>query len=195
MVTVTPVVDVEECPGSRACAAGETCMFTLQSLEVLRLCSHYNLTGTKIVSTRPLAVFSGHDCVQVGSGNCEFLIEQIPPFVTWGKTFLVGPLQGRSTGEMYNIILAEENTKASVYCTSQHDSSNWNFELTREGSAHTFSVGSTPMCSIRADKPVMVMLLALNDPTDGAFMSLIPPVEQLTDTATIFGNISISFMI
>lgn len=190
-VTVTPVVDIEEehCPGSQACAAGDTCTFPLQSLEVLLLCSSLELSGTKIVSNKPLAVFSGHDCVPINGGNCEFLMEQIPPFVTWGKTFLVGPLEGRERGEIYKIVSAEADTTVSVYCTGHNNRSNLNFVLPGEGSIHTFNVGNTRRCSIRANKPVMVMLLAPNEMhetnLDGAFMSLIPPVKQLMNTVTV----------
>ena len=193
IVSFKPMQGLQDnnCAGSLSCGAGETCTTTLQNLQQVMLCSFQDLTGTKITSDKPLAVFSGHECAQVpiGNGNCEYLLEQIPPVVMWGKTFLVGPLWGRNTGEIYKVVSAEANTEVNVYCINETTTSEISFTLTSEGNFREFSVGNTRRCSIRANKPILVMLLAPNEGNvlyeDGAFMSVVPPVLQYTDSVTI----------
>ena len=165
-------------------AVGESCSLTLNKLKTLNLRSNFDLTGTKIVSDNPMSVFSGHECAQVPINlisNCKPLIEQIPPVLTWGKTFLVGPLLGHQKGEWYKVISAKADTTVNVYCVSSGESYSDNFVLPTEGSARFFSVGTNRRCSMTADKPVLVMLFATNtagDSKSNTFMSLVPPVKQ-----------------
>ena len=53
-----------------------------------------SFTGTRIISTKPIAVFAGARCTYVpaGRGYCDHLFEQIPPTATWGKNFLTASL-------------------------------------------------------------------------------------------------------
>jgi hypothetical protein len=54
-----------------------------------------DLTGSRIRSTRPVAVISGHFRAQVpiisSSGSRDMLVEQLPAVDTWGKSALVVP--------------------------------------------------------------------------------------------------------
>ncbi len=54
--------------------------------------NNYDLTGTYISSTAPVAVFSGHVCdfVPYNYWACDHLEEQMLPLETWGKEFIVG---------------------------------------------------------------------------------------------------------
>ena len=203
-VTITPTQDasipaeVETDCSETTITAGITCTLNLQKLQALRLLSIEDLTGTKIVSDKPLSVFSGTDCAHISPGNCETLIEQIPPVATWGKTFLVGSIEGRAE-EIYKVVAAKANTEVSVYCVNSTSHFSFSVNLLGEGSSHNFSVGLQRTCSIRADKPILLMLLAPNSYLkwyDGAFMSLVPPVRQYTSTVTVImphdGNVTIT---
>ena len=193
------------CPASLE--PGSSCAFTLQELETLYLRSRQDLTGTKITSTKPLTVFSGHECVHVpvGIGSCEPLVEQLPPVATWGKTFLVNSLAGRSTGEWYKVLTADRSITVMVHCVRYEDTSahsEFSIQLFEEGSYHDFFIPSNRTCSIEADQPVLLMLFTPNELNgsilyDGAFMALVPPVEQYSsgyDVYTIhsFGSVSIT---
>lgn len=76
-----------------------------------KISSRNDLTGTLIVSNKPIAVFSGHQCanVPVAVGTCNHLVEQLPPISSWGKQFYVGQFQGRSKSS-YRILANENNT-------------------------------------------------------------------------------------
>ena len=165
--------------------AGEECSLTLNKLQTLILRSEFDLTGTKIVSNDSISVFSGHECAYVPINlitvSCRPLIEQIPPVVTWGKTFLAGPLLGHQNGEWYKVISAKANTTVNVHCVSSGDSYSDVFVLPTEGSVHFFSVGINRRCSVTANRPVLMMLFGTNtagERESNAFMALVPPVKQ-----------------
>lgn len=201
-VTITPtqrvLVPSEHLAGGTSCPEmlepGTACTIALHKLETLLLHSKLDVTGTKVVSDKPLSVFSGHQCAAVprGVGNCEFLVEHIPPVATWGKKFLIGSLKGRDVGEVYKVVSSEANTRVDVYCVDQsntYDRSTPSFELLREGSAQKILADNNRICSVRADKPVLVMLFAPNDWTgsafDKTFLSVVPPVKQFTNSVTV----------
>jgi hypothetical protein len=185
-VTITPSQTLPslaefDCSGT----AGEECSLALNKLQTLILRSEFDLTGTKIVSNDSISVFSGHECayvpINLNTVSCRSLIEQIPPVVTWGKTFLAGPLLGHQNGEWYKVISAKASTTVNVHCVSSGDSYSDTFVLPTEGSFHFFSVGINRRCSIAANRPVLVMLFATNtagESESNAFMALVPPVKQ-----------------
>ena len=74
----------------------------------------YDLTGSKITSNNPLAVWAGHNCVFIPYNYwaCDHLEDMMFPIETWGKHFMVGlthPVEAH-TGETNVIrVLAAEN--------------------------------------------------------------------------------------
>ena len=86
------------------------------------LISHSNdLTGTHIRGTKPLIVFSGHQCAQVPTGvsACDHLVEQIPPHTTWGYTFLLNPLAFRESGDYFRVATVHDNTDVTITCVDK----------------------------------------------------------------------------
>ena len=79
-----------------------------------------DLSGTKIVSNKPLTVISGHECGNVPSTqtSCEHLTEQVPPTSTWGQKFLLVPFGGTNAGQYFKVIASQENTTVSRTCNS-----------------------------------------------------------------------------
>ena len=62
--------------------------------------SSYDLTGTVIESTAPVAVFSGHVCdfVPYNYWACDHLEEQMIPSEAWGKDYIVARTEPQSPG-------------------------------------------------------------------------------------------------
>ena len=86
------------------------------------LISHPNdLSGTHIRGTKPLVVFSGHQCAHIPLGNtaCDHLVEQVPPHTTWGYTFLLNPLAERETGDYYRVATVHDNTDVTITCVDE----------------------------------------------------------------------------
>jgi hypothetical protein len=82
------------CFSSGACATYETCNET-----------QYDLTGTRVVADRPVAVFGGHMCGQVPYNvqACDHLEEQLAPIETWGREYTSAPM-GPGTISARNLV-------------------------------------------------------------------------------------------
>ena len=179
------------------------------------LISHPNdLTGTHIRGTKPLIVFSGHQCAQVPTGRtaCDHLVEQIPPHTTWGYTFLLNPLAFRESGDYYRVATVHDNTDITITCVDEGGSTTMtlpdlslssavgsNFDTFQTQDANEPPRPCPPFvlkfCSLQATNPVIVAQYsqghnvdtACTDSTDfgDPFMSLIPPVIQYLNNYTI----------
>lgn len=75
--------------------------------------SSCDLTGSAIISDKPIGVFSGHNCAYVPDRtikSCNILAEQLPPVEAWGTQFVVGTLAGRSSS-VVRILAGHDNTR------------------------------------------------------------------------------------
>ncbi|XP_061110253.1 IgGFc-binding protein-like [Conger conger] len=72
-------------------APGNKISIELQPYESMQIQGMHDLTGSRVLSTLPVAVSSGHTCTQRFS-NCNHVYEQLMPVQNWGKNFLVAPL-------------------------------------------------------------------------------------------------------
>lgn len=160
---------------------GESHTFILNEQQTLVLRSKGDLTGTKIVSDKPLTVVSGHECGNIPQSFrfCEHLTVQIPPTATWGTDFLLVPFVSRSR-QIYQITRVHSNTTVVFKYGSQT-------RLVRSSQLHLLSENAH--CSLSADKPIFVAKLAeggerdeIGDPT----VSVVPPVQQYINSVSLF---------
>ena len=141
-----------------------------------------DITGTKIVSNRPTAVFSGHQCtfIPLDIRYCDHLTEQVPPTAKWGNNFLSASLSGRSSGDIYRMIASENSTNVVVNCSTF--SQLQTHYLTLAGFWQEFNTSDESFCSISSDKPLLLMQFSLGFNADRVtgdpFMMMIAPVEQ-----------------
>ena len=146
------------------------------------------ITGTRIVSNKPLAVFVGHRCTYVPQSfrYCDHLSEQVPPTATWGTKFLSASHQGRASGELYQILASQQSTTVSVNCSTFDHVLTYTLEL--PGSWEEFTTSAMSYCSIMSDKPTLVMQYALGfeiDEVGDPFMMMVVPVEQYSNNYII----------
>ena len=96
LLTITPtqfviIPDDLRAPGNpqNFVSPGESYTVTLNWLNTYQIESYLDLTGSRIVSNKPLSVFAGHQCADVPArvAACDHLYEQIPPTSTWGRFF------------------------------------------------------------------------------------------------------------
>ena len=171
----------------------------------------YDLTGTHIRGTKPLVVFSGHQCAQVPTGRtaCDHLVEQIPPHTTWGYTFLLNPLAQRETGDYYRVATVYDNTKVTITCVDEGgdtvetlsalilrsaEGSNFATFQTQDANERPCHTFFRKFCCLQATNPVIVAQYSQGYRVDIActgselgdpFMSLIPPIIQYLNNYTI----------
>ena len=192
--TVTVPVDIQTNSGSRTVAAGSSFTFTIHRMQTFLIgVPLLDISGTSIVSDKPLTVVSGHEC-----GNvpliccCQHITEQIPPTVTWGTKFFLTPYFGHSVGPYFKVVASESQTTLILTCTLNNIiSSNITYlELAGDVVTLELSLSSSSYCYIEADKPILVTQLGPssgtnNDNYGDPVISMIPPLEQHQQSITL----------
>ena len=161
-------------------AAGTPFSFTLHKMQTFLFGAPLNdITGTSIVSDKPLTVISGHECGNVPDdvASCQHITEQIPPTVNWGQQFLLTPYK-RKPVQYYKIIAANHTTTykftSGRYNTTTH-------YLYTAGSSFTHSTSGSSYCSVSSDKPILVTQLGAGydlGNTGDPVISIVPSVDQ-----------------
>lgn len=199
-VTVTPTTDVTLPLDTQtidsplvAISAGDNHTFTLNQMQTFLLYSSApsaDITGSNIVSTKPLTVISGHQCgnVPISYSFCEQLAVQVPPVTTWGTDFLLTPFAGRTSGQYYKIVTSRANTTITYKCGSSDTVSS---DLTDPGASLLFSTTPSTYCYLHSSKSILVVQLAtggsittggdnLGDPV----MTMVAPLQQYVTNMT-----------
>ena len=186
--------------------AGNTYTITIHSMQTLLIGAEDDLTGTQIISNKPLTVISGHECGRVsvdqwwlntlfsqdywGWWFCSYVTEQIPPTVTWGKQFLFVPFPKANVQHCTKTVASEGETTVIQTCnntllniTLLTYAGDWMFTNT--------TVDPATYCAIVSDKPILVSQLVseghiqetyLNSSYIHEMLSIVPPVEQYINT-------------
>ena len=142
-------------------------------------------TGMRISSSRPISFFSNHECTNIPSDvlACDHLSEQIPPTSTWGRSFFVASLLGRSSGEIFRIMAAKNLTTVTVNCTTFRQVEVYN--LPEAGDWQEFEIRPSSFCIIESSSPILVNQFARGNGFDSIgdpFMMMIPPIEQYSNS-------------
>ena len=174
--------------------AGTTFSVQLQERQTLYVQDREDLTGSKVVSSAPISFFTGHECgnVPAGTPECDHLVEQIPPTVTWGNRFLVAPTATRRSPDLIRVIAAEYNTSGSAACVcteSGGDNESFTLSLSQAGNFMEFNLSTNSYCSLETDKPVLVVQFTAGGSADGVsssdpFMVIVPALKQYLDITT-----------
>ena len=155
--------------------AGTSHVLTLHQRQTLLFNSVEDLSRTKITSNKPLTVVSGHECgnVPYNVRYCEHLAVQIPPTVTWGKTFLLAPFARRRSGQIYKAV-TDDGTSSNILlsCNGQHKTIEFPYE---------FETNSDMFCFLNSSASIFLtqwskggVLDRIGDPT----VSPVVPIEQ-----------------
>lgn len=106
-VTVRPSVAIASGAGVTAIAAGATRTFSMERGETLTLYAQSasganasrDLSGTRVTSTAPVAVFAGTVCSQVPLGTvfCDHMEHQLAPSSGLGSTYVIARTRARGT--------------------------------------------------------------------------------------------------
>ncbi|XP_013411289.1 uncharacterized protein LOC106174328 isoform X4 [Lingula anatina] len=165
---------------------GDTFNFTINGFESFQFSSGDDLTGVLIVSSEPIALFSGNMQTQVGIGtSTDHVTTQVPSLSTWGKQFIIVPIPGRTMhkrGDIIRIIASEDVTSVNV---TNNDVGTLTNTISRAGNFLELTIGNGTdnLCSyIEANKAVMVVQISksqfdANEPGDVS-MILIPPIKK-----------------
>ncbi len=141
---------------------GQSETFIMHKGDVLCFASNgdgQDISGSRIKSTKPIAVVSGNQCASIPAGDtqCDYLSEMELPTYSWGKEYHVTPIFGRKKNSIVRIFAKEKNT------TIYRDSVFW-FTLTGSRTVidsfyaeRRASDGAPRAVIITADKPISVV--------------------------------------
>jgi len=131
--------------------SGEQYSFIINRLQTVYIGSSSDLTGTKIVTDKPVSVFSGHECgyVPANYNYCEQLVEHIPATMFWGKVYYTVPFS-ISTYYSLKVLAAFNFTTIDMYCNNvlrSYSINEGNFVMLDQQQGY---------CAIHSNKAVLV---------------------------------------
>lgn len=176
-VTFVPTADT-----TSGVTSGSSKTTTLNKGEALPVQSATgDLSGTPVTSTKPVAVFGGHECANVPNNStlyCDFVVEQLPGTGTWGKSFNTVPLKTRLNGDTFRMVASEDNTSVSVNGAV--------VATLNKGQVHQQIIDG--QSTVTADKPILMAQYSNGTTFDGVtsdpFMMLTTPTEQFLSDYT-----------
>jgi hypothetical protein len=179
-VTITPAVQAGSHP------AGVPFTLTLNQGQAYQLQSTMSapadLSGSVITSTKPIAVFGSHQCANIPEGNtfaCDYIVEQLPPTSTWGKSFVTVPLATRTRGDTFRFLAARNGTEVRI---------NGSLVATLNR-GQLYQTNLATQAHITSNEPILVAQYSngttYDNVTSDPFMMLIPPYEQFLASYTV----------
>ena len=132
-----------------------------------------DITGTHIVSDKPLTVITGHECASRPdvTDRCSPLQLQVPPTVTWGTKYI---LPNTFNSNYVKIITADRNTTITSVCNERVNTTHYD----TQGSVHSFYYSYSVNCYVQANKPILVTAFIGDYFTS---LILIPSMEQYSN--------------
>ena len=157
---------------------GRQYSFVINRLQTVYIESHDDLTGTKIVTDKPISVFSGHECANVpyDISGCDHLVEQIPPTILWGQVYYTAPLAKRRSYTI-KILAAHNSTNVTVNCGNMSVES----YIINEKEFFNKTLQFQEYCAINSNKIILVVQFSHGGGEDrfgDPMMTLVPTTSQ-----------------
>ena len=184
-VTITPTQAVmDPLDPNRIVLAGQSRSIILNELETLYITSPDDLTGSHVVTDKPISFISGHECGRVPHDrvDCNHLVEQIPPTAVWGKQFFISSISSHSAGDLYKIVAASNDTTVNVLCTNskREPTKNISVMIPYAGFSKIVSIHESESCIATSKNPIRLVQFA---PLDSAtIMVMVPATHQYLNT-------------
>lgn len=131
---------------------GQVMKIDLKPYETVQLQSTTDLSGTRVASQHPVAVFSGHTCTMVFS-KCNHVFEQLLPVSSWGSNFIVPPVSFQKKYDSV-YIQGSQVTRITVYYGNQKQSLSLS-----GGEVKEIRIQNPQTVSIQADHGIQVFML------------------------------------
>ena len=171
--------------GSTLHAGVEYTLRLTAAKQTLYLASEDDLTGSQVVTSKPIAFISGHECgtVPFDIHYCDQMVEQLPPSATWGRRFITAPIAERTAGDIFKVIASRNNTVIDSRCVR-------NSIFLNAGEFTELNISSFSYCYFESNQPILMVQFSVASGLDNAlagdpFMVMVPPVEQYRNSYNI----------
>ena len=177
-LTVTQYVNIRVGNTVTSLIPGRQYSYVINRLQTVYIVSFEDLSGTKIVTDKPISVLSGHQCGNVpwNVGFCSHLIEQIPPTALWGKVYYTAPLANKRSYTI-KVLAAYNSTTVNIYCNYTIESHTIN-----EGEFIDSISQMNEYCAIYSNKEVLLVQFSHGGSEDNNYgdpmMTLVPAANQ-----------------
>ena len=155
--------------------------FMINRLQTVYLSSSNDLTGTRIVTSNPVSIFSGHQMGRIDHDS-SYLIEQMPPTVLWGNKHYFSPLPNHHSDYAVKV-LAASDCVLNVYCNTY---ANFNTSL-KSGKGILLMFLSNETCTVLSSSKILVVQFSTGDST---IMILVPPTVHYRNKISFFTFLS-----
>ena len=174
-LTVPQSVTIKVDDVTASLTAGRQYSFVINRLQTVYVRSHEDLSGTKVVTDKAVSVFSGHECGRVpwNTGDCDHLVEQIPPTALWGKVYYIVPFATRYSYTI-KLMAAYSLTSVSISCKNSIKS-----VVINEG--EFISLTLQEHCAIHSDKEVLVSQFSHAGGIGDPMMIVLPATIHYSD--------------
>ena len=165
---------------------GQSYNFTLNILETFFVSQSYvDLTGTQIVSNKPLTIISGHEAAQVPAGvlDADPIVTQLTPTITWGQRFLLAPHHSRANGQSYKILALNNETSAVQTCAFSTGNPNVTNIVFDANNTQWIYTPQGSYCSIISSEPIYIAQIGVSSnyaqrSSGDPALYTVPPMEQ-----------------
>ncbi|KAG6924228.1 hypothetical protein G0U57_018030 [Chelydra serpentina] len=156
-------------------AAGSRLTVFLLAFEAAQFQSREDLSGSRIVSWKSVAVLSGHSCTSKHS-SCDHVVEQLLPVSSWGTTFIIPPLSFQPKYDLVYIVASQRS----------HLSYHWGREISRKdmvaGEVVTLETTRSKPLYITSSAGIQVVFFCTGRSKEGftydPFIINIPPITS-----------------
>ena len=171
-LTVTQPVEINVDGNATALVPDTQYTFLIDRLQTVFIASVDDLTGSNIVTDKPVSVFSGHEAAKgLGGSDLDHVVEQVPPTALWDTVHYFASL-ANDHPDTIRILAAEDSTKVDLYC----DNTLVTYFVNEGRSVYT-TIPSTFYCAIYSTKKVLVAQFGhqnINEGYSGPLMIVIP---------------------
>ncbi|KAL5017265.1 hypothetical protein ScPMuIL_006854 [Solemya velum] len=130
-------------------SAGDALRVKLSKYEVFHWHSLVDFTGTRVISNKPVAVFSGNRWLRyVDTGKGDHMEEQLIPVPYWVSQYVILTASVSVDGEYVRVIASEEDTTIVFRGTT--------IVLEKPGAFHQFFISLNERLVLTSSKPVLV---------------------------------------
>ena len=158
-----------------------------------------DISGTRIIASKPISVFSGHECANIPlrSEPCDIVIEQLQPIDTWGTEAVTVPLRTR-IGDVLKVFASQDSTTVNITYTDINSDmvTSDSFTLNRNGFRELGGVSLNTTGAIdnftliQSNNPIAVFQFSRSFTTDNniisdPFLLSVPSCEQYRDSYAV----------
>ena len=190
-LNLTQRIDISSAPdliaqiGSQVIEAGEPVTVTLNRMQSLYISSVLDLTGSRVVTNKPVSFIVGHECgnIPFDATFCDQMVEQIPPTATWGFNFLSAPIADRTGIDIFKAVPSRSSGSFRGNCTGGPQPRDIVVTFQQAGQPEEFQIPSDEYCTFTSDIPVLLLQFSTGTAVDNVtdadpFMVIVPPTEQ-----------------